>query len=278
MECAARLLGSNSQYSRYPLDLFAAEMRRMGLCGLDLVPQTPHLFCGHTGCEDTARLRAVLNGAGLWAEVLTPPSYRYSITAPAGEQREATLDYYRVCIALAAELGCTQLVLDAAGACWDLNPERLRCNAAAALAALCPVAAAAGVRLLLAPVMGAEMPLIAQAPVLNTAAELEAILTELDSPSLGVCLDTNVMSACGDTIPDWFRRLGNRTGLVRLCDGNYHGWRAWGKGVLPMEQYLRQLDKAGYRGALSLRLPGEEYLERPAYPDETALRALRGVM
>ena len=130
--------------------------------------------------------------------------------------------------------------------------------------------------LLLAPAMGAETPLIAEAPVLNTARELEAMLHRLRRPGLGVCLDTNVMSACGDTIPDWFDRLGDRTGLVRLCDGNYHGWRAWGEGVLPMERYLCQLNEVGYGGEISLRLPGEWYLERPSYPDERALAALCG--
>ena len=66
------------------------------------------------------------------------------------------------------------------------------------------------------------------------------------------------------------------TGLVRLCDGNYHGWRAWGEGVLPMQRYLHALDAMGYRGDISLRLPGERYLAQPAYPDERALAALCG--
>ena len=56
------------------------------------------------------------------------------------------------------------------------------------------------------------------------------------------------------------------TGLVRLCDGNYHGWRAWGEGVLPMQRYLHALDAMGYRGDISLRLPGERYLAQKIYP------------
>ena len=47
-----------------------------------------------------------------------------------------------------------------------------------------------GVTLLLAPVMGAETPLIAEAPVLNTARQLSQMLAWVDSPALGVCLDT----------------------------------------------------------------------------------------
>ena len=58
------------------------------------------------------------------------------------------------------------------------------------------------------------------------------------------------------------RAVGEHTGLVRLCDGNYHGWRAWGEGVLPMERYRAELEAAGYAGPVSLLLPGA--LCRPA--------------
>ena len=243
------LLGSNGPYSRVPLAAFLEAEVRLGLDGVDFVPQTPHF---------------------------TPPPYRYSLTAPPGRQREATLDYYRVCIALAAELGAGRLVLGAAGACWDIEPEALRRNAAGLLSELCPQAEAAGVRLLLAPVMGPETPLIAESPVLGRLEELSELLRRVDSPALGVCLDTNVMSTWGDSIPRWFERLGEHTGLVRLCDGNYHGWRAWGEGVLPMERYRAELEAAGYAGPVSLLLPGERYAGRPSWPEERALEVLRG--
>lgn len=276
MEHKERLLGSNSQYSRYPLEYFLLEMARLGVRRLDFVPQTPHLFCSHTGHGSTQPLRSLLDREDLQAAVLTPQPYRYSITAPPGEQRQATLEYYRVCIGLAAELGADRLILGAAGACWDLDPEELRRNAANLLADLCPMAEDTGVRLLLVPVMGAEAPLIAESPVLGGAEELAALLAQVDSPALGACLDTNVMSAGGDSIGTWFRLLGDRTGLVRLCDGNYHGWRAWGEGCLPMGRYLSQIQAAGYRGDYSLLLPGERYLEDPAHPDRRAVTALAG--
>ena len=47
MAVSTRLLGSNGQYSRYPLAFFLDEMRRLGLRSLDFVPQVPHFFCGY---------------------------------------------------------------------------------------------------------------------------------------------------------------------------------------------------------------------------------------
>lgn len=153
-----RLLGSNGQYSRFPLPVFLESMQRLGLRRLDFVPQVPHFFCGYRGHADVAPLRAALQGADLRVSVLTPPPYRCSLTAPAGEQRDATIGYYDSCIRLAAELNCHRLVLSAAGACWDIPPQELTEHAAAMLTHLCHTAQVEGVTLLLAPVMGAETP------------------------------------------------------------------------------------------------------------------------
>ena len=186
-----RLLGSNGQYIRFPLPVFLKAMQRLGLRRLDFVPQVPHFFCGYRDHADAAPLRAALQGAGLQVSVLTPPPYRCSLTAPAGEQRDATTGYYDSCIRLAAELDCHRLVLSAAGACWDLPPQELTEYAAATLTHLCHTAQEEGVTLLLAPVMGAETPLIAEAPVLNTARQLSRMLAQVNSPALGVWIPTS---------------------------------------------------------------------------------------
>ncbi len=268
------LLGSNSQYKRFTLESFISDMVRLGIHKLDFVPQTPHFFCGRGGYEDPASLRAKLKESDLVIEVLSAPGYRYSITAAEGEQREATLSYYKNCIRLASELECNKLVLGAYGACWDIEKRVLIDNAKGILQQLCDFADGYGVSLLLLPVMGPETPLIAESPVLNRSSEFLELLDEVDNLNLQVCLDTNVMSSCGETLSDWFKQLKDKIKLVRLCDGNYHGWRAWGKGVLPMKRYIEELELFDYNGDISLLLPDEFYLQQPSYPNELTLAAI----
>lgn len=86
--------------------------------------------------------------------------------------------------------------------------------------------------------------------MLNTARQLSRMLAQVNSPALGVCLDTNIMSANGDTVTDWLSLFPGRIGLVRLCDGNWHGWRAWGDGVLPVDRYLPPADGGRLSGGL----------------------------
>ncbi len=276
MESKARILGSNTQYIRYPLEFFLAEMECLGLRQLDFTPKAPHFFCSHSHCTPVDSLLRALDSHHLKVSAVTPPPYRYAITAPEGVQRQRTEQYYKTCIDLTARLGCGYMVLDSSGACWDLSEDELLANAEGMIRTLCEHAQEQDVRLLLAPVMGKETPLIAEAPVLNTAQDLQQMLHRVNCDHLGVCLDTNVMSACGGTMMDWFSRLGDRTQLVRLCDGNYHGWRAWGDGVLPMERYVRELDERGYRGAISLYLGGERYVENPSQAAAQTLTALCG--
>ncbi len=274
MGYTGRLLGSNTQYLRYPLSFFLSEMERMGLRRLDFTPKVPHFFCSSGDFGSVEALGSLLEKHHLQVCAVTPPPYRYAITAGDGEQRQKTEAYYRRCLAMTAHLGCKVMVVDASGACWDLPAAELLSNARRMLRILCAAAQEYRVELLIAPVMGRDTPLIAEAPVLNTAQELQQLLGQVDCGNLGVCLDTNVMSAAGGTIADWFDRLGERTRLVRLCDGNAHGWRAWGDGVLPMERYLRELEHVGYEGDLSMAMGGEYYAERPSQAMLQTLRAL----
>lgn len=270
----ARLLGSNNQYSHYPLGVFTSAMKELRLSRLDFVPRPPHFWCGHTGYEDPSQLKTVFCGAGLQVEVLTPPPYRYSITASPGIQRQATLSYYKNCLSLARQLGASRMVLGAAGACWDTRGSVLWRNAKDMLSSLCEEAERENVTLLLGAVMGSETPLIAESPLLTEVDEILRMLEEIRHPRLRAMLDTNVMSSLGETIPQWLDALGTHLYLVRLVDGNYHGWCAWGDGCLPMARYLKQLEKAGYAGDISLLLPGERYVENPRYPEEAVFRIL----
>lgn len=83
-------------------------------------------------------------------------------------------------------LGATGWCWMPPGACWDRKDELLWRSAADTLYHLCPAGAGGGGAPAAGPVMGAETPLIAESPILNTAAELDAMLHQLNHPSLGV--------------------------------------------------------------------------------------------
>lgn len=273
-----QMLASNAQYSHLPLERFCVEMEQMNVHYLDFVPQTPHFWLGHTEGDDPAALRAAFDAVSLAVSVLTPPVYRYAITADKEPQRGATRSYYINALGLARALGADRVVLGASGACWDVPNETLLRSARAMMEDLCDEAARQGVTLLLCPVMGAETPLIAESPVLSTLEQVAAMLDEVDHPNLAAALDTNVMSAAGESILQWFGRLGGRIRLVRMTDGNYHGWRAIGEGVLPMIHYAEQLRDVCYTGDISLLLPGEHYIERPWRIEAAAITALGGTL
>lgn len=266
-ESKFNLLGSNSQYVRLPFGKFADQQVKMGVTAIDLVLQAPHIYVGseeYCGMDD---IRETLRERRLVVSVVTPMPYRYNITAKKGTmQYERTIGYYTQCIAAARELGAAALCITASGACFDTDREELIENLCRTLGILLKEAEKSRIKLLIGTVLGEESPENASTPVLISLEEVKALLDRINSPWLGAYADTHVIYACGESITEWFEVLGDRIGLIRLTDGNYHGYRVWGEGCLPMG-LLGELKKAEYEGAISLQIPGERYAFSPEAAD-----------
>ena len=101
------------------------------------------------------------------------------------------------------------------------------------------------------------------------------MIEAVSSDFLKVYLDTEVISLRGETISGWFDTLGEDIRLVRFTDGNYNGYRIWGRGCLPCRKYLNQLDESGYAGPLALTVPGERYIDDPVSAMKENIQVLR---
>ena len=167
------------------------------------------------------------------------------------------------------ELGGRTAGAGGGGACWDIEPEALRRNAAGLLSALCPQAEAAGVRLPLAPGHGAGDPLIAESPCAGQAGGALRVAPPGGQPCPGGVPGHQRYEHLGRQHPPVVSSgWGEHTGLVRLCDGNYHGWRAWGEGVRPWSATGRSWRRRAMPARCPLPLPGERYAGRPSWLEE----------
>lgn len=274
-----RLLGSNAQFVRKPLDAFLREQKRLGVRYADLTLQSPHIYIDSEEHQDLAPVRKTLADAAVSVRCVTPLPYRYSICADKGTmQYEKTLGYYRQCILAAEELGASYLCVTASGACYDVPADRLRGNGADMLRQLADFAKAHQIVLLAGSVLGEESPENASTPVLVSLEEIAQTLQVVGSDHLKAYLDTEVISLRGETISQWFETLGDEIKLIRFTDGNYHGYRVWGEGCLPCGKYLREILQSGFDGDLSLQIPGERYVEAPEAAQEKNLHHVERVL
>lgn len=273
------LLGSNAQYFRYPFSDFVKAMVKENINSVDITLLAPHIYIDSFEILDPCHVVETLHIHGISVTAVTPLPYRYSICAGAGTmQREKTLGYYKQCILFAHIARAEFMLLTASGADFDIPHKILLDNAAEMLSLLSTFAEECGVTLLLGTVMGMESPLNASTPVLLTLPELKDMLERVNSPALKAYLDTAVVSLVGETIQQWFSLLGSELRLVRFTDGNYNGYRIWGTGCLPCEQYLLAISEAGFTGPLSLAVPGERYCENPSNAQSVLLSNLQVAM
>ena len=99
-------------------------------------------------------------------------------------------------------------------------------------------------------------------------------------PELAAALDTVPVSLAGESIPQWFDKLGQRIRFVRFQDGRGCYGRIWGQGVFPSQDYAHQLLHSGYTGLVSINGLSTRYQEDPAAADRrnraTVLAMLSG--
>ena len=270
------LLGNNAQFIKYPFEKFLHMAIDNSLGAVDFTPHVPHFYIDSYGYKDVCGVKEALQEADITVSCISPLPYRFNICADEGTiQREKTIAYYQQCILAAEYFGSPYVTITASGACYDYDSARLRDNACETLKTLSGYALDHGVTLLLGTVVGRECPYNASTPVFVHLVEIKEAIARVDSPGLKVYLDTEVISLCGETIKEWFDALGEDIRLVRFVDGNYNGYRIWGKGCLPCRKYLQELAACGYDGKLSLHIPGERYVEHPESMLEENFRFVR---
>ena len=230
-----------------------------------------HLWLDHYRCVGAETLKQHLAEAGIAVDVFHPGRYHYSLFASAGTRQDlCTREYLRRCMDVASSLGCTTVYLQPDGALIDdQNSLSSLCRQ---LSALCGDAVQYGVTLCLQTVTPED------SAILHT---LPQLLTVLDAvPELAAALDTVPVSLAGESIPQWFDKLGQRIRFVRFQDGRGCYGRIWGQGVFPSQDYAHQLLHSGYTGLVSINGLSTRYQEDPAAADRrnraTVLAMLSG--
>lgn len=258
------LLGNNAQFIRKPFVDFVKAARDNDIHAVELTLQTPHFYVDSEKYHSIDKQKCMLEEAGIRTISIQPLPYRYTICSEEGSiQHEKTIKYYERCILMAKELGARFVCITGSGADFDKEKKDLLEYAQKSLSKLVAFAEKQDIILLLGSVLGEECPNLATTPVLTSIDEVRKVVESINSDYLGVYVDTEVISVCGETIQQWFSVLNERIRLVRFVDGNYNGYRIWGEGCLPCSKYLDSLRSEGYDGALAMNIPGERYISEP---------------
>ena len=261
------LLGSNAPYIRYPLEHFFDVQKKLGVKNIDFVLQAPHIYIDSSKTIGTEKVKRLMFENKMKILSVTVCPYRYTICAAQHSvQAEKSKAYFRQCILTAEILEANYICMTAEGGCFDKNKDEMLAYAVENLNELAVFAKMHHVTLLLGTAFGPDCPENAASPVLCTMDDVRYVMDRVDG--LGLYADTEVISTAGETIRDWLTEFGDDIKLIRMTDGNYHGYRAWGDGCLPCSKYVKKIEKSGWNGIISLQIPGGYYLENAEIADE----------
>lgn len=199
------------------------------------------------GDWDPRRAREVLDGLGLGATLVAAMSPDRDLTVDDAAVVEHTRDYLRACVDAAAAIGAATVsgpIYAPVGKAWRMSPEERRAVIGRVVEGLGPVAAYAGergVRLGLEPLNRFET------SVVNTVDQALEILGGVDSPSLGLLLDTFHMNIEEQDPAAAIRAGGAHIAHVHVC-ANDRG--APGADHLDWSATFGALDDAGYEGPI----------------------------
>ncbi|MGI9508421.1 MAG: sugar phosphate isomerase/epimerase family protein [Geminicoccaceae bacterium] len=216
---------------------------------------------------DLGRLRQALAASGLDVVLAARVNARRSITSDDAGDRRGGLDYLRHCIDIASEIGADLIggplyggpLVFAGRAPAPVHEDERKARFERAVEGLTKAsqhASRAGVRLAIEPLNRFETDIV------STTAQGIELVDAIDSPALGLLLDSFHMNVEENSITDALRLAGSRI-LHFQANENHRGFP--GTGHLPWTAIGSALHEVGYHGRVCLE-PFRRGDERFAVP------------
>lgn len=259
-----RFIGMNIHYYFYPLEYFLDAQLALGYRLLELWGGSPHIWVDHLSWCSTVGIKKQLAKNGQCIAVFTPEfsSYRYLLCSADSIVYRYSLEYYKNCLLLAAELGAKTMCINLTGRFRDENYDLAWNRCVESVAQLSKAAEEAGVTL------AVETLSPCQACIMTSLEELKRLFNEVGSKQLKAVIDTVSLGMAGETLDQWFDAFGQDIVHVHLADGRNDGSHlVWGDGCFPLERYLFKLNERGYKGLISTNISSHTYFNTPIVAD-----------
>ncbi len=265
-----QIAGMNCHYYNYSLKTFFASMQRNGYETVALWGGAPHFYLDYqtySSCHELKKLAADY-GQEIRCFVASSGTYGYQVAMQQKEQAERCFAYFSNGIHAAAELGAGQMCINSGWGYRNESHEEAWKRSQDMLSRLAAVAEEDGVVLTMESLRQAES-LIAY-----TLDDTARMLDEIGHPYLKAMVDTTAVRVAGETLEQWFERLGDRIVNTHFIDGTPYGHLVWGDGRQDLESFLTILQKYSYRGLLGLEITARQYYADPEAADRQNMAAL----
>ncbi len=270
-----KLSTATSVFVNYTLQDAVAQVIQAGFDGIDLWGGRPHLYRQDYSPAQIREMRRSLEDAGVAVVSLMPAFFRYpfSLSSPNDVVRQDSLEYMKACIDNAWQAGAQQVLFYPGGGLHGQPVEDARARFHDSLDRLCPLAEAAGLKLVI------EVVYASLSDYMCSSAHALATLQALGHPCLRVVLDTGHLNLTGEPLEQALTTLGPAVAQLHVSDndGRTQQNAIPGTGTFDFRGLAGTLERAGYDGFLTLEL-GWHYSFDPYPAVCEALQRMRGFL
>lgn len=262
---------SNYPYYRYSLDYALDSLERIGAENIEFYACYPHFYLDDAELsKDLPGLRKSLSDRHLSVRCVTPEQCLYPVNIAARDRirRERSIETFRRAIRCAAELGGQYVVLLAGYGTLDEDESEIWKRSLESAAELGRMAEKHGITLVLE-----TSP--REYTTTHNSKDVVRMIREIGSPGIKGMIDTATLGYSGETMRQAIADLEGNLAHVHVADGVPDGHLILGEGSLDIPGMLRELDEAGYKGALSLEILNDRYVRDPHRAMEISYKKLR---
>jgi len=264
-----------SGYQRSPVEDIFADAARFGYDYIELWGARPHAYPPDLKKYGTKPLRDLSEKYSVPIRIFTPETNAYPFNYMIGSEGQwaESMDYIKLSMDMAVELGCEATLISAAHAGYNTPPDEIWARLMRSLRELVSHAEKLRHKLILEPLTPYE------SNVVTTANDLRRVFDALDSEYLvGMC-DVVPPFVQHESILSYFDKLGKKMYHLHIVDncGSDDTHLLPGEGSMPLPELMAELQEMNYQGTATIELV-TNYLNEPRLYSRRAICNLRTMM
>jgi len=251
---------NNMAYRRYSFDFFLESAQRLGIRKIELCGCHPHFTMFEAREFDTKQLAKKIRDHGLVVSAIEPEQnfLPINIAALDGYFRKQSVRQLAFFIERARYFDCDKVIVYPGKALMNHPHSEAWKYARESIEELSRIAEKNDVTILLEAVSSFISDLMMD------SATLARMMREVDADNIGCCVNSSAAYAAKETLDDYFRRFGDKIGLVQLSDSVEDNEQLpWGTGLQDLDSHLRTLRERNYTGDIAMELLEEELAGDP---------------
>ncbi|HAF63179.1 MAG TPA: fructoselysine 3-epimerase [Anaerolineaceae bacterium] len=258
-------------YMRFPLEQAFKDAARFGYDGVEIWGGRPHAYppdLKDTGVKNILELsdRYEMPIIGYTPET---NAYPYNMMIGTEAMRRDSLDYIKLSMDVAKEMGAEFTLISAAHAGYNTPRDEYWARLMKNMRELAAYAEKIDHTLILEPLTQYE------SNVVCTANDLLVVLNEINSPKLTGMCDICPPFCNVEPIMTYFTKLGDRVSHMHIIDSDGHSDSHLlpGEGRIPLKQLLREIEELNYQGYCTIELV-TAYMNEPSLYAAAAIEKL----